>query len=193
MTLTPSNMPDLGLPTPDFALPDIDGRIVQRDDFAQAPALLVVFWCNHCPYVKHLQIAFAAFAKEFQAQGLAIVAINSNDAKSHPDDSPAEMKKAATKFGYSFAYLFDESQEVAKAYAAACTPDFFLYDANRKLVYRGQYDDSRPGSRRSVTGADLRQAVTAVLNNQPVSASQIPSIGCNIKWRSGNEPAVVLK
>jgi len=184
MALTPSNMPELGLPAPDFSLPDVNGRIVSRDDFTDAKALLVVFWCNHCPYVKHVREGFVNFAREYQLRGLAVVAINANDAKAFLDDSPDEMKKAAAKYHYCFPYLYDEAQQVAKSYQAACTPDFFLYDADRKLAYRGQFDDSRPGSQRPVTGADLRRAADAVLNGQPLAPEQVPSIGCNIKWRA---------
>ena len=188
MALTPSNMPELGLYAPDFALPDTQGKLVRRDDFAAAPGLLVAFWCNHCPYVKHLRTAFADFAREYEARGLAVVAINANDADTYPDDNPAAMRAAAAEFGYSFPYLYDESQSVAKAYGAACTPDFFLFDGARKLVYRGQFDGSRPGNAEPVTGADLRAAASALLAGHAIDAEQVPSIGCNIKWRAGNAP-----
>lgn len=188
MTLTPSNMPELGLPAPDFALPDVNGRTVLLTDFAKQPAMLVVFWCNHCPYVKHVRKAFVTFAREYQERQLAVVAINSNDATTHPADAPARMQQVAAQFGYSFPYLYDESQAVAKAYRAACTPDFFLYDADRRLVYRGQFDDSRPGNDVPVTGIDLRVATDAVLAGAPVPTDQRPSIGCNIKWKAGNAP-----
>ena len=189
MVLTPSKMPELGGPAPDFALPDTAGVHVRRDDFAGAPALLVAFWCNHCPYVRHIREAFAALVHEYQEQGLAAVAINANDASAYPDDSPEQMRIEAARFVYSFPYLYDESQDVARAYQAACTPDFFLYDAQRRLVYRGQFDDSRPGNDQPVTGADLRAALDAVLAGRPVPGEQRPGIGCNIKWKPGRSPA----
>ncbi|MBC7351333.1 MAG: thioredoxin family protein [Thermogutta sp.] len=178
----------LGAKAPDFALPDTEGRIVRLSDFDGAPALLVIFMCNHCPYVKHIADHLAQFAKEFQAKGVAIVGINSNDAASYPDDSPEKMREEVKLRGYTFPYLYDETQEVAKAYRAACTPDFFLFDKERRLVYRGQYDDSRPGNGIPVTGKDLRAAIEAVLAGQPVPPDQKPSLGCNIKWKPGNEP-----
>ena len=150
--------------------------------------MLVAFICNHCPYVKHIAPALAKLAKEYQDKGVAVVAINSNDFQHYPDDSPAKMKAESAARGYTFPYLVDESQQVAKAYRAACTPDFFLFDAERKLVYRGQMDASRPGNNLPVTGKDLREALDAVLAGRPVSKDQRPSIGCNIKWRTGNEP-----
>jgi peroxiredoxin len=183
MVLTPSLMPELGTPAPDFHLPDPDGRIVSRDDFADQPALLVAFWCNHCPYVKHIKFGFAEFAREYQRKGLAIVAINSNDIVFQPQDSPARMKDDIREFGYTFPYLCDETQDIARAYNAACTPDFFLYDPGRRLVYRGQFDASRPRNDVPVTGEDLRAAADAVLAGKPVAENQIASIGCNIKWR----------
>ena len=189
MTLTPSNMPELGRPAPEFALPDTDGHTVRLADFAASPALLVVFWCNHCPYVKHVRRGFVDFAREYQARGLAVVAINSNDEQTHPQDSPARMREVAAEFGYSFPYLYDASQDVARAFQAACTPDFFLYDAQRELVYRGQFDASRPGNNVPVTGADLRAAVDALMAGEPVAAQQLPSIGCNVKWKPGHAPA----
>ena len=188
MALTPSTMLPLGTPAPDFQLPDPSGRRVARDDFAAAPALLVAFLCNHCPYVKHIQAGFAAFAKEYAARGLAIVAINSNDFEAYPEDAPARMAEEANRHGYVFPYLIDETQEVAKAHRAACTPDLFLFDAARRLAYRGQFDASRPGNRVPVTGADLRAAADAVLAGRPAPAEQAPSIGCNIKWKPGREP-----
>lgn len=190
MALTPSTMLPLGTNAPDFRLPDAaTGKTVALGDFQKSPALLVMFICNHCPYVKHLRAALGGFAKDCQARGAAVVAISANDAASHPDDSPENMKREAAQFGYGFPYLYDESQAVAQAYRAACTPDFFLFDKDRKLVYRGQFDDSRPGNGQPVTGADLRAAVEAVLAGRPVSPQQKPSIGCNIKWKPGNEPA----
>jgi peroxiredoxin len=184
MALTASIMRELGSPAPDFALPDASGRVVKRDDFAQAPALLVAFWCNHCPYVKHIKAAFAQFARHYQARGLAVVALNANDAASYPKDDAAHMQEDSREFGYSFDYLIDATQAVARAYGAACTPDFFLYDAARRLVYRGQFDASRPGNGVAVTGGDLRVAVDAVLAGEPVPEAQTPSIGCNIKWKA---------
>lgn len=188
MAVTPSTMTDLGGSAPDFALPATDGRIVRLEDFSATPALLVAFVCNHCPYVQHIRAAFVKFAHEYQPRGLAIVAISSNDPSRHPDDSAEMMKVEADRHGFNFPYVFDETQETARAYRAACTPDFFLYDNENGLVYRGQFDGSRPGNGIPVSGADLRAAVDAVLNGQPVSAQQFPSIGCNIKWKPGNEP-----
>jgi peroxiredoxin len=188
MAKTPSTMTALGTPAPDFRLPDTNGKLVARDDFRDAPGLLVAFICNHCPYVKHIREALAAFAREYGKKRLAIVGINSNDVANYPDDSPAKMAEEVKAAAYSFPYLFDESQAVAKAYGAACTPDFFLFDRERKLVYRGQFDASRPGSAVAVTGEDLRAACDAVLAAKPVPADQRPSIGCNIKWKRGNEP-----
>ena len=187
MVLTPSTMPGLGIPAPSFALPDTDGRIVTLDDFETSPTLLVAFWCNHCPYVQHIRDEFAAFVREYQPQGLGVVAINANDVSTHPDDSPELMKTEADRHGFTFAYLYDVSQQIAHRYEAACTPDFFLYDAARKLVYRGQFDDARPGNDVPVTGKDLRRAVAAMLSGQRVSADQRPSIGCNIKWKTDNQ------
>lgn len=188
MAKTPSTMLALGTRAPDFRLPDTDGRLVSRDDHADAPGLLVMFLCNHCPYVQHIRERLAEFAREFQAKRLAIVAINANDVASHPDDSPQKMKIEKQRYGYVFPYLYDESQAVAKAYAAACTPDFFLFDGARRLVYRGQFDDSRPGNGVAVTGKDLRAACEALLSGRPITADQRPSIGCNIKWKAGNAP-----
>ena len=184
MALTPSTMPELGLPAPAFSLPDTGGRSVQLEDFAAQPALLVAFWCNHCPYVKHIRAGFVEFVREYQPRGLAVVAISANDVTTHPADSPDAMRAEARQHGFGFPYLYDESQDVARAYDAACTPDFFLYDDDRRLVYRGQFDGSRPGNDVAVTGADLRRAVDAVLAGQDVPGEQTPSIGCNIKWKS---------
>lgn len=189
MARTPSTMLALGTAAPAFRLPDYDGRIHSLADFAAQPALLVAFICGHCPFVRHLCREFAAFAREYAPRGLAVVAINSNDVVAYPQDGPDAMRAEAAELGYGFPYLLDESQSVAKAYQAACTPDFFLFDASRKLVYRGQFDDSRPGSERPVTGADLRAAIDALLAGHPPVAEQRPSLGCNIKWRRGNEPA----
>ena len=188
MAKTPSTMTALGTAAPDFRLPDTNGKLVARDDFRDAPGLLVMFICNHCPYVKHIRDGLAAFGRDYANKGLAIVGINSNDVANYPDDSPAKMAEEVQSAGYTFPYLFDDSQAVAKAYAAACTPDFFLYDRDRKLVYRGQFDESRPGSGIAVTGKDLRAACDAVLAAKTISPEQRPSIGCNIKWKRGNEP-----
>lgn len=184
MAETPSTMVPLGTPAPDFRLPDTEGKTVGRDDFKDAPALLVTFICNHCPFVKHIRAGLAQFARDYQARGLAVVAINSNDVANYPEDSPAKMAKEKQAAGYVFPYLYDETQQVAKAYRAACTPDFFLYDRARRLVYRGQFDSSRPSNGRPVTGADLRAAADAVLAGTPVPAEQTPSVGCNIKWKA---------
>jgi peroxiredoxin len=179
----------LGTSAPDFRLPDTDGTLVSRDDLAGAAGLLVMFLCNHCPYVQHIREGLADFAREYRSKGLAIVAINANDVAAYPDDSPEKMKIEKARYGYVFPYLYDSSQAVAKAYAAACTPDFFLFDRERRLVYRGQFDDSRPGNGVAVSGKDLRAACDALLSARPIAAEQRPSIGCNIKWKPGNAPA----
>ncbi len=181
----------LGTPAPDFHLPDTTGRIVGRDDFASAPAWLVAFICNHCPYVKHIRGGLAAFAREYRGKGLAMVGINSNDAAEYPADNPTNMADEVKAAGYVFPYLYDEAQTAAKAYRAACTPDFFLFDSTQRLVYRGQFDGSRPGNAVPVTGDDLRAACDAALAGAPVPSAQTPSAGCNIKWKKGNEPAYV--
>jgi peroxiredoxin len=188
VALTPSTMLPIGTVAPEFRLPDTDGRTVSLDDFKGAPALLVMFLCNHCPYVKHVRHELARLCQEYQAKGVAVVGINSNDVLKHPDDSPAMMAREKSEIGYTFPYLYDESQAVAKAYQAACTPDFFLFDKAQKLVYRGQMDGSRPGNPIPVTGKDLRSALDAVLGGRPVAPDQRPSMGCNIKWKRGNEP-----
>lgn len=188
MAAVPSTMLPLGTAAPDFTLPDPSGRQVSRDDFADAPGLLVMFICNHCPYVKHIRGGLADFGRDYQERGLAVVAINANDVTAYPDDRPEKMAEEARAAGYTFPYLHDATQSVAKAYRAACTPDFFLFDRQRRLVYRGQFDDSRPGNRDAVTGADLRAAADAVLAKQPVPSGQRPSIGCNIKWKPGAAP-----
>lgn len=188
MARTPSTMLPLGTLAPDFSLPNIDGRIVTLADFKDAQALLVVFMCNHCPFVKHVAPELARLANDYQPRGLAMVGISSNDAASYPDDSPRKMVEEAMHRGYTFAYLYDESQAVAKAYRAACTPDFYLIDKSRRLAYRGQLDSSRPDSGLPVTGSDLRAAIDAVLAGRSPAADQKPSIGCNIKWKTGNEP-----
>ncbi len=161
--------------------------MVTREQMAGKP-LLVIFMCNHCPFVIHLREALAQFAAEYMQKGLQIVGISSNDVEHYPQDSPEEMKREVQEAGYPFPYLYDASQEVAKAWKAACTPDFFLCDADHRLVYRGQFDDSRPGNGIPVTGCDLRAACDAVLDGRPVSPEQKPSIGCNIKWKPGREP-----
>ena len=179
-----------GTKAPDFALPDtVSGRTIRLADFAASPALLVTFLCNHCPYVIHVRPAFAEFAREYQPRGLAVVAISANDPEAYPQDGPEQMKLEAKKSGFTFAYLFDQSQRTAKAYHAVCTPEFYLFDSSQRLVYRGRFDASRPGSPVPVTGAELRAAADAVLAGRPVGADQKPSIGCSIKWRPGNEPA----
>ena len=188
MVKTASTMLPLGTKAPAFHLQNVDGRMVSLDSVSSQSGLLVMFLCNHCPFVKHLRSALAEFGRTYQNEGLGIVAISSNDADAYPQDNPEKMKAEAAEAGYTFPYLFDGNQEAAKAYKAACTPDFFLFDANRKLVYRGQYDDSRPGNGKPITGADLRAACDAVLKGTPVPATQKPSIGCNIKWKPGKEP-----
>ena len=188
MAETPSTMLALGTKAPHFRLPDPYGKWVSLDDFKDAPALLVVFMCNHCPYVKHIRSKLAEVAKEYQAKGAGVVGINSNDAESYPDDRPEKMAEEIKQVGYTFPYLYDESQEGAKAYRAACTPDFYLFDRERRLVYRGQFDDGRPGNGRPVTGADLHVALDAVLAGRSVPGNQRPSLGCNIKWKRGNAP-----
>ena len=188
MALTPSTMLPLGTSAPEFVLPDTAGKMVSLAEFESAAALLVMFICNHCPYVKHIRAGLAQLGRDYQARSVAIVAISANDAANYPQDRPAQMKQEARAAGYSFPYLHDETQTVAKAYRAACTPDFFLFGPDRKLVYRGQFDDSRPGNGVPVTGKDLRAALDAVLAGRPVAQDQKPSIGCNIKWKAGNEP-----
>ena len=187
MVKTASTMLPIGTTAPDFELPNVDGSVVSREQFAGKP-LLVIFMCNHCPFVIHLREALAAFGDEYLGKGLAVVGISSNDVANYPQDGPAEMKEEAASAGYNFPYLYDETQAVAQAYKAACTPDFFLFDADHALVYRGQFDSSRPGNDVSVTGEDLRAACDAVLAGDAVAAEQMPSIGCNIKWAEGNEP-----
>jgi len=188
MAKTASTMLPLGTIAPDFRLPDPSGEFVSLTNFADQPALLVMFLCNHCPYVKHVQAELAKLGRDYAARGVGIVGINANDATNYPEDSPAMMAREAKAAGYKFPYLYDESQSAAQAYHAACTPDFFLFDQNRRLVYRGQLDASRPGNGLPVTGHDLRAALEAVLAGQAVAPEQMPSLGCNIKWRPGNEP-----
>ena len=188
MVAVPSTMLELGTRAPHFALPDTDGRTVSLDDLRGAPALLVMFLCNHCPYVRHLRTALAELGREYQARGVAVVGIMSNDVERYPADHPDRMREERADAGWTFPYLYDATQEVAHAYRAACTPDFFLFDAEQRLAYRGQFDDSRPKNELPVTGRDLRAALDAVLAGRPVPTEQIPSIGCNIKWKPGNEP-----
>ena len=193
MAATPSAMVELGTSAPDFHLPDVvTGRIVSRDDFAGSPALLVMFICNHCPYVRHVAEEIVRVGRDYQARGVAIVAISSNDVGQYPDDRPERMAEIAGLMGLTIPYLYDETQQAAKAYEAACTPDFFLYDRDRRLVYRGQLDGARPANDVPVTGADLRGALDAVLEGRPAPATQHPSVGCSIKWKPGNEPGAVL-
>lgn len=188
MVKTASTMLPLGTKALDFSLINIDSRTVSLSGFEGAPALLVIFMCNHCPFVIHIAPELARLTQEYREKGVGVVGINSNDASAHPQDSPEQMVHEAESRGYSFAYLYDESQEVAKAYQAACTPDFYVFDKDQRLVYRGQMDASRPDSGVPLTGKDLRAALDAVLAGEPVPAGQTPSIGCNIKWKEGNEP-----
>lgn len=189
MVLTPSTMLPLGTKAPPFALTNVDGRVVSLADLAGAPAYLIMFICNHCPYVKHVAPELARLGREYQDRGVAVVAINSNDVANFPADSPEQMVHEVEQRDYTFPYLFDETQAVAKAYHAACTPDFYVFDKNQALVYRGQLDASRPESGIPLSGSDLRAALDAVLAGKPVSPQQRPSIGCNIKWKAGAEPA----
>jgi peroxiredoxin len=191
MARTPSVMVDLGTPAPPFHLPDVvTGNMISLDTFAGKTGLLVMFICRHCPYVKHIQNELAQLGRDYQDKDLGIVAISANDAEKYPEDSPESLKEMAKELGFTFPFCYDETQAVAKAYQAACTPDFYLFDRERKLVYRGQFDDSRPKSDPPipVTGKDLRAAIDALLSGQPISPDQRASIGCNIKWKPGNEP-----
>jgi len=188
MVRTASTMRPLGMKAPPFSLMNVDGREVSLSDFSDARALLVIFMCNHCPYVKHVASEIQRVAMDYMPQGVAVVGINSNDASTHPGDSPEQMVHEAEQRGYPFPYLFDEDQTVAKAYGAACTPDFFLFDKNQQLAYRGQLDGSRPKNDTPLTGSDLRAALDAVLSGKEIPQPQRPSIGCNIKWKEGNEP-----
>ena len=189
MALTYSKMLPLGTKAPDFSLPDTDSRVgVSLSDFKGAPALLVMFLCNHCPYVQHVRYTIAQLAKEYQQKGVAVVAINANDCEKYPADSPAMMAEEKKVVGYTFPYLYDESQAVARAYRAACTPEFYVFDREQKLAYRGRLDASSPGNDLPTTGNELRAALDAALAGQPAPADQKPSMGCNIKWRPGNEP-----
>lgn len=184
MALTESTMLELGTPAPDFALPDVvAGNTVRLDDLRDGKPLLVMFICTHCPYVKHVESGLAALGNDYAGKPIHVVAISSNDANNYPDDSPDGLKQQAQRVGFRFPYLYDESQQVARAYKAACTPDFFLFDKNLTLIYRGQFDGSRPGNGVPVTGEDLRAAMDTVIAGKPVSTDQRPSIGCNIKWK----------
>ncbi len=188
MAATTSTMLTLGTPAPDFSLPDTKGKTVSLGNFKGTPALLVIFMCNHCPYVKHILNDLVKLAKEYKDKGVAVVGINSNDVTNYPEDRPEMMANLATEAAFTFPYLYDETQEVAKAYNAACTPDFFLFDREMRLVYRGQMDDSRPGNNVPVTGVDLTAAIDAVIAGKKVNPEQKPSMGCNIKWKLGNQP-----
>jgi peroxiredoxin len=188
MVATNSTMLPLGTKAPDFRLPDPSGIIVTLADLQTAAALLVVFMCNHCPYVKHIREGLAKLARDYRPRDVAVVGINSNDAANYPADSPEKMAQEAKSAGYIFPYLYDETQAVAKAYRAACTPDIYVFDKDQRLVYRGQLDDSRPGNGIPVTGKDVRAALDALLAGKPVPPNQKPSVGCNIKWKPGNEP-----
>lgn len=189
MARTQSTMLPLGTKAPDFTLPDTQSQPVSLTDFADAPALLVIFMCNHCPFVKHVIDPLVALIREYQAKGVAVVAINSNDVDNYPEDHPDLMVQETEQRGFTFPYLYDETQEVAKAYSAACTPDFYIFDGDQNLAYRGQMDASRPGSDIPVTGEDLRAALDAILDGIPPKPEQEPSMGCNIKWKAGQEPA----
>lgn len=190
MALTPSTMLPLGTAAPDFSLTDtVSGKTMTLASFAGKKGLLVIFLCNHCPYVKHLKEGLVQLGRDYEKKDVAIVAISANDPVGHPEDAPDKLGAEAKALGYRFPVLFDATQKVAQAYQAACTPDFFVYDASRKLAYRGQFDASRPGNGVPVTGSDLRAALDAVSAGKPASPAQKPSLGCNIKWRAGNEPA----
>lgn len=184
-----SSMLALGTQVPDFNLNEVvSGKTISFDTFKDKKALLVIFICRHCPYVKHVQSEIVRIAKDYQVKGLGVVAISSNDPEAYPEDAPESLKEQAQELGFTFPYLYDETQEVAKAYSARCTPDSFLFNKARGLVYRGQLDDARPGNNLPVTGKDIRAATEAVLNDQPVSQDQVPSTGCSIKWKPGNQP-----
>ncbi len=190
MVLTPSTMLPLGTKAPDFELPDVvSGEKISLAKFKDKKALLVIFLCQHCPYVKHLQDGLAQLGKDYAAKSLGIVAISANDVSKYPDDAPEKLKEMAEILNFKFSLCYDSTQEVAKAYTAACTPDFFLFNEQFELVYRGQFDNSRPGNNEPVTGQDLRQAIDAILAGEKVNPEQKPSIGCNIKWKAGNEPS----
>ena len=187
MARTPSNMLELGTALPSFSLPDTEGKLITHEQFRNSP-LLVIFMCNHCPFVIHIRPKLAELTKKYLALGIPTVGINANDVANYPDDSPEKMKVEKKDAGYSFPYLFDEKQTVALAFRAACTPDIYLFDKNHCLVYRGQFDDSRPGNSIPVTGKDLERALQAMVNDETITFEQRPSLGCNIKWKAGNEP-----
>jgi peroxiredoxin len=189
MALTPSTMLDLGTEAPGFTLADPEGNSFDLSKQQIDRGLLVIFMCNHCPYVIHIREQLVQRIREYQGQGITVVAINSNDYITHPDDSPERMAQDAKKFGYTFPYLVDEDQQVARAYQAACTPDLYLFDQDRKLVYRGQFDSARPGNTTPVSGDDLTAAVAQMLEGKEIQVVQQPSMGCNIKWKAGNEPS----
>lgn len=189
MVATPSTMPPLGTKIPEFSLADVvSGGIVSTRDLVEAPASLVMFICNHCPFVKHVMPELGRLGDDYLPRGVRFAAINSNDVETHPQDDPDNMRELAISRGWKFPFLFDQDQEVAKAFRAACTPDFYVFDRAGNLVYRGQLDDSRPNNSVALTGADLRAALDAVLAGKPAPADQVPSLGCNIKWKHGNEP-----
>ncbi|MFO8151813.1 thioredoxin family protein [Thioalkalivibrio sp.] len=189
MARTPSQMIDLGTEAPNFSLPDVvSGKKVSLDDFPDAKGFMIAFICNHCPFVQLIRHEFARYGREYTDKGIAVIAINSNDIEAHPEDGPDAMRDDARRFGYTFPYCLDEDQSVAKAYQAACTPDLYLFDADRRLVYRGQFDGARPGNDVPVTGADLRAATDALLAGRKIPEDQTASLGCNIKWKPGNEP-----
>jgi len=181
-------MLELGTQLPLFSLPDTTGKTVSPDDFKDNPALLIIFMCNHCPFVKHILTKMVDLIEQYQQKSVAVIAINSNDVQQYPQDAPKLMKQLAADKHFTFPYLYDETQETAKAFSAACTPDFFLFDRNRKLIYRGQLDDSRPSNGIQVTGKDLTEAIDATIQGKKVAPDQKPSIGCNIKWKQGNQP-----
>lgn len=185
MAVTPSNMVPLGTIAPDFTLPDtVSGRMMSLRELKSEIATVIMFICNHCPYVQHVQHELVRLANDYQPKGISFIAISSNDVVGYPDDAPDKMKEVAERLGYPFPYLYDETQEVAKAYDAACTPDFYIFDKDLKCVYRGQLDDSRPGNLIPVTGRDIRAALDSILRGEPVNPDQKPSVGCNIKWKS---------
>lgn len=188
MSATLSTMLEIGTKAPSFELPDTDGSKVSLNDIKLDKGVLVMFICNHCPYVKHLNEGLVEFANEYKEKGIECIAISSNDVENYPQDSPDLMKELSEKHNFPFPYLYDKTQEVAKAYKAACTPDFFLFDSNLELFYRGQFDDSRPGNGKPVTGNDIRAAANSLIEGERNFEPQIPSMGCNIKWKSGNEP-----
>ena len=188
MVRTPSTMVPLGTSAPDFSLTNVDGRTLSFADVAGPKGTVVMFICNHCPFVKHVADQLASLGRDYLPRGIGVVAISANDVSTHPADSPEQMVREAEERGYPFAYLYDDTQHVAQAYRAACTPDFYLFDADRALVYRGQLDPSRPGNDIPVTGRDLRAAIDALLAGKPPLSDQMPSLGCNIKWKAGNEP-----